>query len=133
MANFNGKVIRSGSPGFNPTRDVIMPISLRDPITFQATALAFAAGHLARLHGRIDTAQSVRHRVQSLQRLREHFFGVKKHSQDLDVMVAMLSLSSCEVRSEILCHVGGMEADSQRIVLVTIGRHGFICGQRPPC
>ncbi|KAL9106028.1 MAG: hypothetical protein Q9227_008871 [Pyrenula ochraceoflavens] len=97
MANFNGKMMRSGSAGFNPARDVIMPISLRDPITFQATALAFAAGHLARLHGRKDTPQSVKHRVQSLQRLREHFFGVKKHSQHLDVMVAMLSLSSCEV------------------------------------
>ena len=71
---------------------------MNNPIAFQATALAFAAGHIARLHGRTHSPQSIKHRVESLRKLREHFFGQKQHSDDLDIMVAMLSLASCEDR-----------------------------------
>ena len=90
--------MRSGVTSFNPTRDVILPQAMNNPIAFQATALAFAAGHLARLHGRADSNQSLKHRIQTLRKLREHFFGQKQHSDDLDIMVAMLSLASCEDR-----------------------------------
>lgn len=98
MCNFKGMHLRSGVTSFNPTRDVILPQAMDNPIAFQATALAFAAGHLARLHGRSHSDQSLKHRIQTLRKLREHFFGQKKHSDDLDIMVAMLSLASCEDR-----------------------------------
>lgn len=96
MFNFHGANIRSRT-GLNPARDIIMPLSMNDPIAFQAASLAFGAGHLARLQGRKDSPQSIKHRVQALQRLREHFFGAKKQNQDFDVMIAMLSLALCEV------------------------------------
>lgn len=100
MCNFKGMRLRSGvtANNFNPTRDIILPQAMNNPITFQATALAFAAGHLARLHGRDDTPNSQKHRMQTLRKLREHFFGQKTHSDDLDIMVAVLSLASCEDR-----------------------------------
>lgn len=98
MCNFKGMRLKSGTLSFNPTRDIILPQAMDNPIAFQATALAFAAGHLARLHGRTHTDQSLKHRIQTLRKLREHFFGVKKHSDDLDITVAMLSLASCEDR-----------------------------------
>ena len=98
MCNFKGMRLKSGVTSFNPTRDVILPQAMDNPIAFQATALAFAAGHLARLHGRSHSDQSLKHRIQTLRKLREHFFGQKRHSDDLDIMVAMLSLASCEDR-----------------------------------
>lgn len=100
MCNFKGMRLRSGvtANNFNPTRDIILPQAMNNPITFQATALAFAAGHLARLHGKTDTPTSQKHRMQTLRKLREHFFGQKTHSDDLDIMVAVLSLASCEDR-----------------------------------
>lgn len=100
MCNFKGMRLRSGvtANNFNPTRDIILPQAMNNPITFQATALAFAAGHLARLHGKTDTPNSQKHRMQTLRKLREHFFGQRTHSDDLDIMVAVLSLASCEDR-----------------------------------
>ena len=98
MCNFKGMRLKSGVTSFNPTRDVILPQAMDNPIAFQATALAFAAGHLARLHGRAHSDQSLKHRIQTLRKLREHFFGQNKHNDDLDIMVAMLSLASCEDR-----------------------------------
>ena len=98
MCNFKGMRLKSDVLSFNPTRDIILPQAMDNPIAFQATALAFAAGHLARLHGRASSDQSLKHRIQSLRKLREHFFGQKKHSDDLDIVVAMLSLASCEDR-----------------------------------
>lgn len=100
MCNFKGIRLRSGvtANNFNPTRDIILPQAMNNPITFQVTALAFAAGHLARLHGREDSPNSQKHRMQTLRKLREHFFGQKTHNDDLDIMVAVLSLASCEDR-----------------------------------
>jgi hypothetical protein len=98
MCNFKGMRLKSGVTSFNPTRDVILPQAMDNPIAFQATALAFAAGHLARLHGRSHSDQSLKHRIQTLRKLREHFFGQNRHNDDLDIMVAMLSLASCEDR-----------------------------------
>lgn len=98
MCNFNGMRLKSGVTSFNPIRDIILPQAMDNPITFQATALAFAAGHLARLHGRAHSDQSLKHRIQTLRKLRQHFFGQHKHNDDLDIMVAMLSLASCEDR-----------------------------------
>lgn len=98
MCNFKGMRLKSGVTSFNPTRDIILPQAMDNPITFQATALAFAAGHLARLHGRSHSEQSLKHRIQTLRKLREHFFGQNKHNDDLDIAVAMLSLASCEDR-----------------------------------
>jgi hypothetical protein len=98
MCNFKGMRLKSGVTSFNPTRDVILPQAMDNPIAFQATALAFAAGHLARLHGLSHSEQSLKHRIQTLRKLREHFFGQKKHNDDFDIMVAMLSLASCEDR-----------------------------------
>ena len=100
MCNFKGMRLRSGvtANNFNPTRDIILPQATNNPIIFQATALAFAAGHLARLHGKTDTSNSQKHRMLTLRALREHFFGQKVHSDDLDIMVAILSVASCEDR-----------------------------------
>lgn len=98
MCNFKGMRLKSGVTSFNPTRDIILPQAMDNPIAFQATALAFAAGHLARLHGRSHSEQSLKHRIQTLRKLREHFFGQNKHNDDLDIMVATLSLASCEDR-----------------------------------
>ena len=98
MCNFKGTRWTSRTAALNPCRDIILPQAMSNPIAFQATALAFSAAHLARLHGRIDTPQSIKHRIQCLRKLREHFFGQKVHSDDADIIAAILSLASCEDR-----------------------------------
>ena len=93
---------------FRVTYCCALPLVMAGPISFHASALAYSAAHLSRLHKREEDQKAIALKSSALRLLNE---GIQTVAQKncLDVLYAILGLSMLEVSPFNLNYLGGCD------------------------
>jgi len=92
-----------GSIQYNPMMEIFRLFALRDPVSFQAM-LAVASKHRAAVEGKIESVQSLTHKMRALRLINERI-QTDDGRQDDGTIYAAASMSVIEVGCALLHYI----------------------------